>query len=110
MVVGRAADAPVMPRARIGPVVAALAGVGVARAAGRPGLSISGDGRSCDTNDGRSVVTYVHADSAGNLDRLWVLYEYDCGHVAGPALFGEIRLGEPAPCPAASAEPPSIRW
>jgi hypothetical protein len=80
------------------------------RAAGRPGLSISGDGRSCDTNDGTFVVKDVHADSAGNLDRLWVLYEYHCGYVAGPALFGEIRLGEPAPGPAASAEPASVRW
>jgi hypothetical protein len=80
------------------------------RAAGRAGIEISGDGRSCGGDGGTFVVKDIHADAGGNLDRLWILYEdHPCG-VGAPALFGEIRLGEPAPAAAASAEPSAVRW
>jgi IPT/TIG domain/Carboxypeptidase regulatory-like domain/Fibronectin type III domain len=74
-----------------------------------PGISITGDGRGCDNDYGRFLIKDIHAESSGKLDRLWLLYENRCDTPDHPALFGEIRIGEPAEG-TTSAEPTAIAW
>ena len=62
------------------------------REAGRPGIDIGGDGRGCNTIDGRFEVREFTLRSDGTLERLWIVYEQHCeGGTA--ATYGEIRLG-----------------
>lgn len=53
---------------------------------GEPGLSVSGDGRGCNTLTGFFTVLDVAPG------RLWIAYEQHC-EGGDAALFGEIRLG-----------------
>jgi len=61
------------------------------RTAGHPGIDISGDGRGCNETTGRFTVL----DAPADLSRLWLVYEQHCEGGA-PAVFGEVRIGEPA--------------
>lgn len=78
--------------------------------AGRPGIDVTADGGGCDTEYGNFVVKDVHADAAGDVDRLWLEYADSCENAAVPAEFGEIRLGEPPPTGPVAAEPAAIDW
>lgn len=60
---------------------------------GYAGLDINGDGRGCDTDSGAIDVRDI-AVSSSAITRLDLLYEQHC-EGATPALFGEIRIGEP---------------
>ena len=75
-----------------------------------PGLTVSGDGRGCNQDFGRFLVKDIHADTAGKLDRLWLLFEQHCESPGAPALFGEVRVGEPGGSAAVAAEPGAIAW
>jgi hypothetical protein len=79
------------------------------RGSGQPGIDINGDGRGCDTDSGRFEVKDIAVDSTGVVDRLWLVFEQHC-EGAQPALFGEVRLGEPAAPGAITAYPSVVRW
>ena len=77
---------------------------------GRPGISVSGDGRGCDLTLGRFVVKDIHFGAAGNPERLWALYEQHCEGAEEPALFGEISYGEPPTTAPELVQPSAIDW
>lgn len=63
------------------------------RTTGYAGLDIYGDGRGCNTDSGAIDVRDM-AVSGSTITRLDLLYEQHCeGNT--PALFGEVRIGEP---------------
>src|SRR4051794_6867728 len=79
------------------------------REAGRPGIDIGGDGRGCNTIEGRFEVKAISIASSGALERLWIVYEQHCeGGTA--ALFGEVAVGMPAEDGRAVAAPSIVRW
>ena len=80
------------------------------QAASAAGLSVSGSGRGCNHDYGRFVVEDIHVDSSGNVDRFWALYEQHCESTEAPALFGEVRVGEPPSGAQEAVEPAAIRW
>lgn len=63
------------------------------RTAGYAGLDITGDGRGCNTDSGAIDVRDLKV-SGSTVTRLDLLYEQHCEGLT-PALFGEIRIGEP---------------
>jgi hypothetical protein len=73
-------------------------------------VSIYGDGRGCNMDYGRFVINDIHVDGSGNADRFWGLYEQHCESPGAPALFGEVRLNEPATGAAETVEPAAIDW
>jgi hypothetical protein len=77
--------------------------------ASRGALDVFGDGRGC-TDTGTFDVRDIHADDAGNLDRLWVIYEGHCGSPGGAAHFGEVRINEPTSAVDPYAEPTTVAW
>ena len=71
------------------------------RRAGHPGLDVTGENRGCNTLGGRFELRDLAHDGAGNVQRLWVLFEQHCeGNQA--AGWGEIRVNVEAP--------PTVRW
>jgi hypothetical protein len=74
------------------------------RSAGRPGIDISGDGRGCNEDAGSFEVRDFALDASGAVQRAWIVYEQFCD--GGPALFGEVRVGEPA----GPTTPALARW
>ncbi len=86
------------------------AGARSSQSPGEPGLDVSGDGRGCDRQYGRFVIRDIHMNAAGKVDRLSLLYEQHCENANGPALFGEVRFGEPIPASPETAEPAAIDW
>lgn len=75
-----------------------------------PGLTVSGDGRGCNEDFGRFIIKDIHVDGGGVVDRFWALYEQHCENAGAPALFGEIKLGEPVSANPETAEPSEIDW
>jgi hypothetical protein len=68
----------------------------------RPGLSIFGDGRGCNTLTGRFDVTALDRAPTGELIRFEADFEQHCE--GGPAaLFGRIRIENPPPPPDTTA-------
>jgi len=63
------------------------------RSAGFAGLDITGDGRGCNIISGAIDVRDM-AVSGSTITRLDLLYEQHC-EGGPPALFGEVRIGEP---------------
>lgn len=63
------------------------------RTTGYAGLDITGDGRGCNTDSGAIDIRDM-AVSGSSITRLDLLYEQHC-EGATPALFGEVRIGEP---------------
>ena len=78
-------------------------------AKGWAGLSVQGEGRGCNTDFGRFVVKDIHVNSLGVVERFWALYEQHCEGPDAPALFGEVRVGEP-PNEAPEAVPAAVDW
>lgn len=79
------------------------------RETGHPGIDISGNGRGCNTDSGRFDVKQIVTRSDGSVSRLWLTYEQHCeGGLA--ALFGEVRVGVPAPANGLLAVPSEIWW
>ena len=64
-----------------------------------PGLSISGDGRGCNTLTGRFEVLEAVYGPLGYVERFHATFEQHC-EGAPPALFGEVRIVNPPPPPA----------
>jgi hypothetical protein len=75
------------------------------REAGHPGIDISGDGRGCNEDAGSFEVRDWAVDASGAVERAWIVYEQFC-EGGGPALFGEVRIGEPA----STTVPSLARW
>ena len=74
------------------------------REAGRPGIEVYGSGRGCNTISGSFEVRELATGADGSVQRAWIVYEQHCeGGTA--ALFGEVRIGEPAP-----SVPSLVRW
>jgi hypothetical protein len=78
------------------------------RGSGQAGIDIFGDGRGCNTDSGLLQVQDVDTAPDGAIDRLWLVYQQNC-EGAGPALFGEVQLGEPGSAPV-QASPAVVRW
>jgi hypothetical protein len=55
-----------------------------------PGLSVGGDGRGCNTDNGRFYVSDIAFSSSGVVERLAVDFEQHCEGTA-PALYGSVR-------------------
>ena len=77
---------------------------------GSPGLSVSGNGRGCNEDFGRFIVKDIHINGSGNVDRFWALYEQHCETAKAPALFGEVRVGEPPASAPEAVEPAAVDW
>lgn len=58
---------------------------------GRPGLSLSGDGRGCNTLTGQFTVHQVQFDSSGTPQLLDLSFEQHC-EGGGPAAYGQVLL------------------
>ena len=56
----------------------------------KPGIDVSGDGRGCNTDTGRFLVSDVAFAQDGTVERLAVDFEQHCED-APPALFGSVR-------------------
>ncbi|MDQ4064505.1 MAG: hypothetical protein M3161_00475 [Actinomycetota bacterium] len=79
------------------------------REAGRPGIDIGGDGRGCNTIEGRFEVKRLRSDTDGTITSLWIVYEQHCeGGLA--ALFGEVRYRVPGDGGQAMVNPRHLRW
>ena len=63
-----------------------------------PGLSLSGDGRGCNTLTGRFDVLDAAFGANGYIERLHARFEQHC-EGAGAALFGEVNVVNPPPPP-----------
>ena len=63
-----------------------------------PGLSVSGDGHSCNSLTGRFVVRDIATDVNGNLTTFAADFEQHCEGAAA-ALFGSIRYNSSVPIP-----------
>ena len=65
---------------------------------GQPGLSLSGDGRGCNTLTGRFDVLEATIGPNGFIERFHATFEQHCE--GGPAaLFGEVQIVNPPPPP-----------
>ena len=68
-----------------------------------PGLSVSGNGRGCNSLCGSFQVFEIQSDGSGNLTRFWATFSQRCECGGGPPLTGEIRfnslLGPSTPLP-----------
>jgi len=62
----------------------------------KPGLSVGGDGRGCNTDTGRFFVSDIAISSGGVVERLAVDFEQHC-EGATPALYGSIRYNSTSP-------------
>jgi hypothetical protein len=71
------------------------------QASGRPGLSISGDGRGCNTLTGKFDVDELVRGPAGELLVFQATFEQHC-EGGRPALFGRIRIDNRPPPPVES--------
>ena len=74
-----------------------------------PGIDIYGSGRGCNEISGLFEVLDIGVDGSGNVTRLWLVYEQHCVGWR-PALFGEVRVGEPASTDPALVAPRTVRW
>jgi hypothetical protein len=63
-----------------------------------PGLSVSGDGRGCNTLTGRFDVIDAHYGPHGYVERFHATFEQHCEGGA-PALHGEVFIANPPPPP-----------
>jgi parallel beta-helix repeat protein len=68
----------------------------------QPGLSVSGNGRGCNTVCGEFRIFELHTDADGNVDHFWAKFTHVCA-CSLPPLRGEIRynsqLAPPPPPP-----------
>jgi len=65
---------------------------------GQPGLSLSGDGRGCNTLTGRVEVLEATFGPNGFIERFHATFEQHCEGAAA-ALFGEVQIVNPPPPP-----------
>jgi hypothetical protein len=75
-----------------------------------PGIDVSGDGRGCNTDYGRFVIEDVAFNPHGKMTRLSALFEQHCENEGAPALFGEVRVGEPAGGAPEAVVPAAVEW
>lgn len=64
--------------------------------AGNPGLSVSGNGRGCNTVSGEYEVFEVSYDASGEVESLGMSFEHHCG-TSVPAMRGEIYFNTNPP-------------
>jgi len=58
---------------------------------GKPGMDVSGDGRGCNTDAGRFLLTDIAIAPDGTIERLAIDFEQHC-EGATPALYGSVRF------------------
>lgn len=75
--------------------------------ASTPMFTASQGGLGC-SGDGRFEIKDLAYDANGTPTRLWVFYELHCSD--RPAVFGELRLGEPVDDPSLQSNPSIVRW
>ncbi len=75
-----------------------------------PGIEISGDGSGCNETFGRFVVKDIELGPSGRVERFWALYEQHCERRESPALFGEVRIGEPPTQAPEIVQPAAVEW
>ena len=73
------------------------AGCGESQAS--PCLSVSGEGRGCDTESGTFTIYGISDDSLGMLDSFAAEFIDHCGSPTAPALYGAIRWNSSVPMP-----------
>jgi hypothetical protein len=66
-----------------------------------PALSVAGDSRGCSGATGRFEIKAAQFDANGRAERFRADFEYHCGSLAAPGLFGEISVIGPPPAPVA---------
>jgi FG-GAP repeat len=76
----------------------------------QPGLDVSADSSGCNEDFGRFVIKDIDFNSSGQLERFWALYEQHCEQPDAPALFGEIRIGEPPTEAPEIVQPAAVEW
>jgi hypothetical protein len=64
-----------------------------------PGLSVGGDARGCGEAMGRFEILEAAFDANGRAERFRANFEYHCGSLGAPGLFGEIAVVGPPPPP-----------
>ena len=74
-----------------------------------PVLEVTGEG-GCNQSYGRFIVKDIDINGAGEVDRFWALYERHCENPNAPAMFGEVRVGEPATSAPEAIEPSVVEW
>jgi hypothetical protein len=74
------------------------------------GLTVSGESRACNTDFGRFMIKDIHFSGAGKVERFWALYEQHCEGKHRPALFGEVRVGEPPTGAPEVIAPAAVAW
>ncbi|HEY7947055.1 MAG TPA: choice-of-anchor D domain-containing protein [Acidimicrobiales bacterium] len=79
------------------------------RAAGHPGLDISGDGRGCDVVSGRFIVDDATYDAGGKPLTFAVRFEEHCEGAAA-ALFGFLDYHAPTPYPTRTVSPNTLSF
>lgn len=72
---------------------------------GHAGLDVSGEGRGCNSLNGRFIVY----DAPADLSRLWIVFEQHC-EGNEHASFGEIKYNEPSDGSGLMVAPDRIRW
>jgi len=85
------------------------------RQPGRPGISIGGDGRGCNTASGRFEVKEIGATEdpvtgEGEITNLWIVYEQHCGGGNTGVLIGEVRYNVAGDGGSAVIGPRYLRW
>ena len=78
------------------------------QSSGRSGLSVSGDGRGCNTSKGRFTVLDV-LYSGSDIVRFWAVYEQHCEGLPA-ALTGEVRYQVPEPDDAVLTVPRAVAF
>src|SRR3954449_10060519 len=76
----------------------------------RARLHVGGSHGGCEPDAGRFEIKDVAPDAAGNIGRLWAIFEYHCGDENPWARFGEIKFNEPAAETGIEAQPSVMRW
>jgi hypothetical protein len=71
----------------------------------RPGLTVQGDARACDSPRGRFEIRDIARGPSRSIKRLWIVFEQHCG-LETPGLFGEVRYREGS----RFALPGVVRW
>jgi len=73
---------------------------------GHPGLSVTGEGRGCNTDFGQFDVSDIQYAPTGELLVFDATFEQHCENPVSPALFGRIRIDNPPPPP--DTTPPTL--
>ncbi|MEA2311312.1 MAG: hypothetical protein QOE28_1280 [Solirubrobacteraceae bacterium] len=92
------------------PGVYADAGTALFHGDGRPYLNVYGGGEGCNDKSGQFEIRDIAIDGAGTVVRFWATYAFTCEFELFPSLWGEVRIGMPAPDGSTATAPSLVRW